>query len=156
MTWLGITLLIITALVLIAVDFYLPGFMLGSIGIVLMVAAVVFCYRRYGLEPALGLFFLEAVLGVGAGIVSIKYGPRTAIGRKMILAEEQRNQHATTMHDSELIGREGVAHTFLRPSGTAILAGKRMDVVAESGMIERGSAIKVVNVDGSQVVVRKI
>jgi membrane-bound serine protease (ClpP class) len=156
MNWLGISLLVITALLLIAVDFYLPGFVLGSIGIVLMVAAVVFCYRHYGLEPALGLFFLETVLSIAAGVVSIKYGPRTGIGRKMILAEEQRNQRATTEPGEELIGREGVAHTYLRPSGTAFVAGKRMDVVAESGVIERGSAIKVVNVDGSQVIVRKI
>jgi len=44
----------------------------------------------------------------------------------------------------------------LRPSGTAVINGKRIDVVTEGPFVERGSPIKVVEVEGARVVVRAV
>ena len=153
--WLMIGLTAI-GLTLIAVDFYLPGFVLGSIGIVLMLVAVALCFKQYGLNWAAATFLGEAALSLGVGYVAIKLVPQTAAGKKMILSHEQTDMRAGATHAPELVGREGVAQTLLRPSGTALLDGKRLDVVAESDMIERGSAIKVVAIEGTRIVVRKI
>lgn len=153
--WL-MAILVAIGLALIAVDFYLPGFVLGSIGIVLMLVAVGLCYRDYGLNWACVTFLIEAALGVGAGWAAIKYVPQTAAGQKMILSHEQTAMRAGTAASPELLGAQGVAQTFLRPSGMAVLGGKRLDVVAESGMIEKDSAIKVVAVEGTRIIVRKV
>jgi len=56
----------------------------------------------------------------------------------------------------ELSHATGVALTQLRPSGTAKIGGQRVDVVAESGLIERDTEIKVVAVEGMRVVVRAV
>ena len=56
----------------------------------------------------------------------------------------------------ELLNQTGTAFTPLRPSGTAIINGKRVDVVTEGPMIERGKAIKVVANEGMRVIVREI
>lgn len=56
----------------------------------------------------------------------------------------------------ELIGKEGTALTYLRPSGTAIFDEERLDVVSEGSFIAQGSTIKVVKVEGSRLVVREI
>lgn len=53
-----------------------------------------------------------------------------------------------------LIDRPGIAATDLRPSGTAKIDGKRVDVVSEGQMIEKDTPIKVVTVEGLRVVVR--
>ncbi len=143
-------------LTLIAVDFYLPGFVLGSIGIVLMLVAVGVCYRSYGLNWAAATFIGEAVLGMGVGYAAIKFLPETAAGKRMILSHQQKDMRSNTPPGTDLVGREGVAHTLLRPSGMALLDGKRLDVVAESGMIDRGAAVKVIAVEGTRIVVRKI
>jgi membrane-bound serine protease (ClpP class) len=45
---------------------------------------------------------------------------------------------------NDWLGREGVAQTVLRPAGMALIDGKRLDVEAESGMIESGSPVKIV------------
>jgi membrane-bound serine protease (ClpP class) len=47
-----------------------------------------------------------------------------------------------------------VAQSNLRPSGLALIDGKRIDVVTEGPMIERGTPVKVVAVEGMRVVVR--
>jgi len=71
------------------------------------------------------------------------------------LSHEQNNVSAAAQAP-ELVGAEGVAQTTLRPSGMAEIDGKRLDVVAESDMIERGSAIQVIAVEGSRIIVRKV
>jgi membrane-bound serine protease (ClpP class) len=153
--WLIVGLTLI-GLLLIAVDFYLPGFVLGTIGGVLMLIAVGLCYRQYGLNWAATLFIVEAALGIGTGYIIIKTVPQTAAGKRMILAHDQTGQRSANKLSASLVGTQGVAHSLLRPSGVAMLDGKRLDVVAESGMIESGSTIKVVAVEGTRIVVRKV
>ena len=157
MNWAAIIILTVAGLVLIAVDFYLPGFVLGSTGIVLMLAATAIGYSGSdSLNKTIVLFCVEAALGIGAGYVSIKYFPKTAAGRKMILAETQTGVRAQLPQASDWVGREGVAQTVMRPAGVALIDGKRLDVVAESGMIESGTPVKIVAVHENRLVVRKL
>jgi membrane-bound serine protease (ClpP class) len=59
---------------------------------------------------------------------------------------------APNRHD--LVGRDGVAVTDLRPSGTAQVGGERLDVVTEGEYLPQGSRIQVVQSDGYRHVVR--
>jgi membrane-bound ClpP family serine protease len=158
MNWMAIIILTVIGLVLIAIDFYLPGFVLGSIGVVLMLVATAICYRDTGsLNKSILVFCGEVTLAIGVGYASIKYFPKTAAGKKMILAETQTGVRAESSKQHEdWIGREGVAQTVLRPAGVAIIDGKRLDVEAESGMIAGGSPIKVVAVHENRLVVKKL
>ena len=157
MNWMAIIILTVAGMALIAVDFYLPGFVLGSIGVVLMLVATGVCYSDTdSLNKTIGLFCVEVALGIGAGYASIKYFPKTAAGKKMILAETQTGVRAQSKQPSDWIGREGVAQTVLRPAGAALIDGQRLDVVAESGMIESGSPIKIVAVHENRLVVKKL
>jgi membrane-bound ClpP family serine protease len=153
--WLVIGGLIVVGLVLLALEVYVPGFVLGSVAVVLLVAAAWWTYRTAGVAAAGIVVVIEAGLGVAVVAGALKYFPETPLGRKMILAEDQTGVHAQTVRGLELIGREGVAQSLLRPSGVAMVDGKRLDVVAESGMIERGSAIRIVAVEENRIVVRK-
>jgi membrane-bound serine protease (ClpP class) len=57
---------------------------------------------------------------------------------------------------ADLIGRDGVAVTDLRPSGTARVGEERLDVVTEGGFIPEGSRVQVVQSDGYRHVVRAV
>lgn len=142
--------------ILIAVDFFLPGFVLATIGVLFMVVATVICGLNHSLTTTLALFCAEILVAGLAGWLSIKYFPRTRVGQRMILHETLQAAHTSPGANTQLVGREGVAQTVLRPGGIGQIDGKRLDVVAESDMIERGSPIKVVAVEGSRILVRKI
>jgi membrane-bound ClpP family serine protease len=144
----------VAGLVLIAVDFYLPGFVLGTCGIGLMIGATVICGMHHSLNTTLVLAGTEIVAGFAAAWLSIKYFPQTKYGQKMILHHTLEGAQASRNASAELVGKTGVAQTVLRPSGMAMIDGKRLDVVAESGMIVAGSNIRVVAVDGPRIVVR--
>ncbi|MGA2140325.1 MAG: hypothetical protein ABSH14_15820, partial [Verrucomicrobiia bacterium] len=64
----AIIILTVTGMVLIAVDFYLPGFVLGSLGAVLKRVATGVCSSgTESLNATIILFCVEVALGIGAG-----------------------------------------------------------------------------------------
>lgn len=52
-------------------------------------------------------------------------------------------------------GARGVAASDLRPSGTAVFDGRPCSVVTRGDFIDRGTAISVIEVEGSRIVVRR-
>jgi membrane-bound ClpP family serine protease len=56
----------------------------------------------------------------------------------------------------QLIGAQGVTVTPLRPVGVVKINGQRVDAMAESGMIDSGKAIAVVDVYDNQFKVREV
>ena len=69
-------------------------------------------------------------------------------------AETKERGYVGTRDFTYLVGKEGVALTALRPSGTCEIDGERIDVVSEREFITPGSRIKVVKAEGTRVVVR--
>ena len=147
-----ITLLVLGA-VLMFLETLLPGLIAGIIGFICLVAAVVLGYRDYGYQT--GTLILAGVI---AGLIVgtwcwLKFFPESGIAKKFI---SRGAVGELGVDKPELLNGLGEALTQLRPSGTASINGQRVDVVAESGLIERGAAVKVVAVEGSRIVVRAV
>jgi membrane-bound ClpP family serine protease len=90
------------------------------------------------------------VIGV---ICWLKFFPESRIAGRFI---SRRTVGELGVAKPELLHRTGVAITLLRPSGTAFINGKRVDVVTEGALIDQGASIKVVAVEGMRVVVREV
>jgi membrane-bound serine protease (ClpP class) len=147
-----ITLLIVGA-VLLFLETLLPGLVAGTVGFVCLIAAVVLGYRDHGFQMGniiLGVVVGGLILGVWCWL---KYFPDSRIARRFV---SQSAVGDLGVEKPELLHVTGTTLTDLRPSGVANLAGQRVDVVAETGFIERGVAVKVVAVEGSRVVVRVV
>ena len=56
----------------------------------------------------------------------------------------------------ELVDREGVATTDLRPSGVGLFGDERIDIVSESEWIEQGTPVRIVAAEGYRHVVRPV
>jgi len=147
-----ITLLILGA-VLMFLETLLPGLIAGISGFVCLVAAVVLGYQTYGYQT--GTFILAGVIvGLMAGVWCwLKFFPDSRMAKKFI----SRGAVGDLGVDKpELLNQTGEALTQLRPSGNANINGQRVDVVAESGLIERGAKVRVVAVEGARIVVRAV
>ncbi|MFQ3671801.1 MAG: NfeD family protein, partial [Verrucomicrobiia bacterium] len=83
-----------------------------------------------------------------------KFFPRSRLGRAFSI-DLPGVTPAMPSHE-ELTGATGKAVTMLRPSGTAMIGGRRVDVTTEGGMIEQGADIKVAKVDGARIIVRRL
>ncbi len=94
---------------------------------------------------------------------ALRVMPNTPMGRQLILVNTEEEQAERALREQErlqqeqaLVGARGVALTDLRPIGSAEIEGTRLEVMADGGPIESGSAVKVWSVHGNQVRVRAV
>lgn len=145
-----ITLLVVGG-VLLLLETVLPGMIAGIIGGCCLLAGVIMGYVEFG--AVIGTWILLAtVVGVVVGFaIWAKYFPESRCGRMFVSHSVVGDIKA---EQPELLHQTGVAFTQLRPSGIALIDGRRVDVVSDGALIEKGTPIKVVAIEGMRVVVR--
>ena len=146
--------LVVVGFLLIAAEVFLPGLILGTIGFLCLVAAVAVVFLHYGTSAGLLAAFVVGGLTLVGFVLWLFLFPRTFIGRRLMLQTRQPSDPTAAGHRT-LVGETGEALTPLRPSGTARLGGKRVDVTAVGDFLEQGAAIVVVAADGLRVAVRR-
>lgn len=145
-----IALLVVGAILLVA-ETFLPGMIAGILGVLCLVAGVAQGYTVFG--PRIGSFILFGVvvaLLVGT-MFWLKYFPETRFARLLI---SKTSGGTVGAEKPALLHKTGTALSNLRPSGMALIDGQRVDVVTEGPMIERGTLVQVVALEGLRVVVR--
>ncbi|MBM3824556.1 MAG: hypothetical protein FJ404_17000 [Verrucomicrobia bacterium] len=148
-----VIILIACGALLLLLETVLPGLVAGVLGVLCLMAAVIVGYIRFDLVTAnwiAGGVMTGVVLGAG---LWCRYFPGSRMAKQFI---SNKAVGGAPEGRSELINRTGVAHTTLRPSGTALIDGRRVDVVTEGGMVDPGQPVKVVAVEGVRVVVRPV
>jgi membrane-bound serine protease (ClpP class) len=146
--------LTLVGFVFVVAEVFFPS--LGMFGLVAAGAIVAADWMAWRHSPGL-MWALIAVQVVGVPLLlkgAFALLPRLPFGRAMILPEPPPQAESGVEPGRHLLGLDGVALTDLRPSGTAQVGDERRTVVAESGPIGRGTAVKVVAVEGYRIVVR--
>jgi membrane-bound serine protease (ClpP class) len=145
--------LILVGAALLLLETILPGMIAGLIGFGCLVAGVALAYMKFDVRTG-NLVLVLVVSGLIAGTLCwMKFFPESRIARVFI---SQKIVGDIGTERPELVDQTGTALTTLRPSGTAIIDGKRVDVVTEGPLIERGTSVKVVAVEGMRVIVRAV
>lgn len=145
--------LFVTGLLLVGAEVFVPGGLLGSLGAALVLAAIV---TAYFISPVWGLTATAAaaVLSVVSIVLWIRLFPRTGLGKIMTLSRDGHDFKADQEGLANLLHREGITSSDLRPGGFATIDGRRIDVISEGGMISRGTPVVVTATEGNRVVVR--
>ena len=145
--------LILAGGALLLLETVLPGMIAGLIGFGCLVAGVVLAYMNFDARTG-NLVLVLVVSGLVVGTLCwMKFFPESRIARVFI---SQTAVGDIGTERPELLDQTGTALTVLRPSGTAVIDGKRVDVVTEGSLIERGAKVKVVAVEGMRVIVRAV
>jgi membrane-bound ClpP family serine protease len=154
----GAIALLLLAFVLVAAELFVPSH--GVLTAFAGLAGVASVWLAYQFAPGMGLVF-AIVLLLATPVVfymAIKIYPTTSVGKKVLL----KNPVVTPGFGEEaqrleaLVGRQGVAQTFLRPAGLVEIDGRRIDALAESDMIEAGARVEVMKVSGMKVMVKAV
>lgn len=153
-------LILLLGLLLVVAEVFFP-----SMGILSLLAtaavggAVVLAWVHQG--ATVGVLFLGGVLVLVpiTLLIAFRLLPHTPMGKRLILDGPTFQQTTGTAVSEGLagwVGAEGVALGPLRPAGMAEVRGKRLDVVTRGDMIEKGTPVRVVLVEGNRVVVARI
>lgn len=148
--------LLILGIILIIVEFFVAGGIIGILGVGSIAASLFLSGASLGhMSMSIAIAMIVAIV---AAVILFKWiGMDRGIFRHIVLRDRLATEQGYVTSDNrlELIGLEGTSVTPLRPSGTAVINGERLDVVSEGGFIEMNQQVKVVKVEGIRIVVRE-
>ena len=145
-----IALLIAIGFVFLIIEvFIVPGFSVpGIVGIAMIGYGVFKAHTEYGTSGAAIAFFSSAI----AAVILIRMALRSRAVKFVRLDYDQKGTTAIDDY-SGFVGMEGKTLSNLRPSGTAKIGDKRIDVVTDGEYIDKDISIRVQAVDGTRIVV---
>jgi membrane-bound ClpP family serine protease len=147
----------LVGLICLIIEMFMPNFgVVGGIGLVLLVVGILITAKT-PLEAVIMFIILLAIVGIVLYVV-LRSAAKGRLSKTLIL-NDSLNKEAGFIGTEDLegfVGREGIASTVLRPSGTAIFDGLKLDVVSEGEFIPKGSKVKIVQVSGRRIAVKVI
>lgn len=165
-------LLFLVGLVLLVIEvFVLPGqFISGMLGTMcILIAILMAMVDQYPGTPVipsfpdlktpmirLGEAFAIAVVFI---VIAARFLPKSSLWDQLALKEVSTPGHeapSISVEPRDWVGREGVAVSYLRPAGKAMIGDQLADVVTEGDLIPKDARVRVVRVEGSRVVVTRI
>ena len=172
-TWLAIGLgLGLLALLLFAVEIFIPT--AGMIGILCGLCAIASIVAFFQYSSSAGGFAILVYLVATPFLLvyGVKLWSHSPIGRRLILGgtdtldgsgmdarevEERVESMAASSRAAEdsMLGKMATTATPLRPVGIIRFQGRRLDALAEAGIIEEGVEVEIIAVVDNQIKVRR-
>jgi membrane-bound ClpP family serine protease len=160
--YLGIGLLAM-AMLLIVVEAFIPsGGVIGAVALIVAIGGIVALFKsdtRWGVAGML----VTVVLGPMVFFFALSMLPSTPFGRRLIgapsdeeIARREEAERAQQERYHAMVGLEGVAITELRPVGEAKFGSERYEVLAEGGLIEAGTPVRITRAEPSMIKVRAV
>ena len=152
-----VLLLFIGGLALIGLEMFIPGGIVGTVGIITVVYAIIYVNKS--------TYYIAFILVVSLILaVILYYVNRNVFHKKLMFLDRLVLNDSISTEDGyvasesrvELVGKKLIAYTDLRPAGVAILDNEKLDVVTDGDFIEKGNKIEVIRVEGMRIVVKKI
>ena len=152
-----ILLIFIGGIALIGLEMFIPGGIVGTVGVVTLVYAIIYVNKStYYIAFILVISLILAVI--------LYYVNRNVFHKKLMFLDRLVLNDSISTKDGyvasesrvELVGQILKAYTDLRPAGVAILDNEKLDVVTDGDFIEKGNDIEVIRVEGMRIVVKKI
>lgn len=147
--------ILLVAFLLIFLEFYLPGGVMGAAGGLLFVVSLVSFAIRNETWEAFLIFTTSAFVLL---VVLIKFAlwhiRRSKSEKGGIYHDGDQEGYTASNYEADVIGGEGEVLSDLKPSGHILVEGKRYQAVSQMGYIKKGASIKVVRGEGSRFIVK--
>jgi membrane-bound serine protease (ClpP class) len=136
----------------------------GVLGLLLVLASLVLAgFDRIPTGPDdwqdIGIQVLRTGLtgagGFALAVIAARYLPHIPVVNRLVLSPPDEQVENEGGHPTDLLGQVGIATSLLGFSGMARIADRRVDVVTEGECIPAGVAVRVVEIDGNRILVRR-
>jgi membrane-bound serine protease (ClpP class) len=150
-------LMFVGGLFLIGMELFVPGFgIFGIIGVLMLLGSLF--YLLGASEQAV---YVIAGAMIAASILFYflaRYLPESRVWKKLSLTQQSTKEggYVSSSNYQQYLHGRGITETILRPSGTILLGGVRLNVVANGTYVRRGVLVEIIQVEGSRIVVEPV
>lgn len=139
------------------IEMFYPGFGVPGIAGLIFLFLGILVTAETLMDVLIMLAIMLVVLGIALTII-LHSATKGRLSKSLVLTDALKKEHGFegTEDLKYFLDKEGVALTVLRPSGTADFDGVKLDVVSEFSYIEKGTKVKIIEVEGPRIVVRKV
>ena len=158
--WLAFAVLLyVLFVVLLVAEVFVPSGGLISVCAALCLIAGTYIFFKHSTVAGIAGVIFGVIMIPSVLRYAYKAFPHTRFGKSVTLAPPER-QEGDAVPDTpelkELLGAVGVVLTPLRPVGMCDFSGHRLECVAESGYVEKGRKVEVIDMESTQLTVRLI
>ncbi len=146
--------LLFLGLLLILIEFYIPGAVMGITGTFMIMASFFyFVLEGHTWIEILGFILLTILLVVGVIKFALWHIKKAGSQNSLYLQVDQEGYHAAQI-DKNLIGKKGSVLSDLKPSGYILIEGKKYQAISQGEYISEGGEIIVVSGQGAYLIVK--
>ena len=139
---------------LILLEMFLPGMILGILGVCALLGAIYVGYVNFAAPwnwlSSLGVVICSSIFFM----LWFHIFPKTRISKRVSLQTDAAAFKASAHSNSQWLNQTGETITALRPAGIMMLGSKRLDVVAAGGeWLPVGTRVRVIAINGAVITV---
>ncbi|WP_371106730.1 NfeD family protein [Staphylococcus sp. HMSC036D05] len=150
-------LLFTVGVILVIIELFIIGAVIGIIGMTLITLSIIMLGDNIILM--LGNVVIALILSIIEWVLLVKiFKRKIPFLDKVILKDSTNSEAGYRSHEdrSHLVGKTARTVTDLRPAGIITCDDERIDAVSDGTFILRNRQVKILEVEGTRVVVREI
>jgi membrane-bound ClpP family serine protease len=149
----AVVLLLAVGVLFLAAEVFVPGLVLGVLGIIAMAGATLTAFFSFG--PEMGSLTAAVALTLVALTLWLEFSvfPKTRLARALSLNATNGPPPPPVADPAVVLGRECVARTVMTPGGLVELDGRSYEALCRSGQAAVGERLKIVDVNSFQLIV---
>lgn len=143
--------------ILVVIELFVVGAVIGIIGMILITISITTLGDN--LLFMLANVIVALILTIVEWVILVKiFNRKIPFLDKVILKDSTNSESGYNSHDnrSHLVGKTAQTVTDLRAAGIIFCENERIDAVSDGNFILRNKTVKILEVEGTRVVVREV
>lgn len=151
----GPLILLVLGFLLVFLEFYLPGAIMGIAGGIFILASMILFAMQTESPIAIAFFVIGICVAMVLLVKFAIWRIRTAKPQRSIYSNNAQDGYQAVGYDASAIGKEGIVLTDLKPGGFIIVEGRQQAAISKEGYLSKGTKVKVISGEESNLIVRK-
>lgn len=147
--------LLFVGLLLVFLEFYLPGAILGTIGGVAILASLFLFAYTSSSSLEIVLFSVGTILALSAVIKIALWSIVRQKGKHTFYSEANQKGYTASSFDETAIGKTGTVTADLKPGGYIDVEGRIHPAISTMGYVQRGEKVEVIGGQEQSLIVIK-
>jgi membrane-bound serine protease (ClpP class) len=147
--------LAVLGLLCIYFEFFVPGGILALLGAILLITStVLFSFLEVSILSIISYVVVVLLFSILACFLALRVIKKSGKRDSFFLKKNQEGFVAAAL-DPDLLGKEGVVFTELKPSGHVRIEEETYQAISQGVFLVKGTPIEVIRIEGPRLIVKQ-